>query len=140
MKFIAFIAAVFAAAGALAQSSYTPVTREAPGGQNVNGQIVTTATSLSLTNGKVISFGDYPVMLVDASGQEDAAITNTIAAAAAGKVGAFFTIINVGSSNTVEITDSAPVYGTGAVLGANDSISFFVRATNVIVQTSTSNN
>ena len=140
MKFVAFIAAVFAAAGAFAQSSYTPVTREAPGGQNVNGQIVTTATSLSLTNTQEITLGDYPVILVDASGQEDAAITNTIAAAAAGKVGAFFTISNVGSSNTVEITDSAPVYGTGAVLGANDSISFFVRATNAIVQTSTSNN
>ena len=140
MKFIAFIAAVFAAASAFAQSSYTPVTREAPGGQNVNGQIVVTSTSLSLTNTQVISLGDYPVILVDASGQGDEAITNTIAAAASGKVGASFTIINVGSSNTVEISDSAPVYGTGAVLGANDSISFFVRATNVIVQTSTSDN
>ena len=140
MKKFAFIAAAMIGASAFAQSSYTPVTREAPGGQNVNGQIVTTATSLSLTNTQEITLGDYPVILVDASGQEDAAITNTIAAAAAGKVGAFFTIINVGSSNTVEITDSAPVYGTGAVLGANDSISFFVRATNAIVQTSTSNN
>ena len=140
MKFIAFIAAVFAAANVLAQTSYTPVTREASGAPSVKGQIVTTATSLSLTNTQEITLGDYPVILVDASGQEEAAITNTIAAAAAGKVGASFTIINVGSSNTVEITDSAPVYGTGAVLGANDSISFFVRATNAIVQTSTSDN
>lgn len=125
---------------ALAQSSYTPVTREAPGGQNAFGQIEMTATTLSLTNGQVITLGEYPVILLDASGQGDVAITNTIAAASADYVGATYTFINVGASNTVLISDSAPVYNTAAVLAARDASVYFVKATNEIVQVSTSNN
>jgi hypothetical protein len=140
MKKFAFIAAAMIGASAFAQSSYTPVTREAPGGQNVNGQIIVTSTALSLTNGQVISVGDYPVILVDASAQESETVTNTFAAAASAKVGATFTIINVGASNDVLIADSAPAYNTGATLGLNDSATYFVRATNAIVQTGTSNN
>jgi hypothetical protein len=55
-------------------------------------------------------------------------------------VGATYTIINVNATNLLTITDSAPVYGTAAVLGQRDTITFFVKATNEIIQTSTSNN
>lgn len=139
-KFFSIIAATGIAASAYAQSSYTPVTREAPGGQNQYGQIEVSSDSLSLTNGQVITLGEYPVILLDASGQSEPTVTNTIAAASSAYVGATYTFINSGSSNAVEITDSAPVYNTAASLGANDAATYFVAATNEIVQISTSNN
>lgn len=137
-KFVALISLL--AGAAIAQTDYTPVTREAPGGQNVNGQIVHTATSLAVTNGQVISLGDFPVILVSAAGQASVTSTNTIAAAASAKVGAYYTVINVGASNGVLIADSSPVFNTGATLGENDAVHYFVRATNAIVQVGTSNN
>lgn len=140
MKKIFALVSLLVAGAAFAQTDYTPVTREAPGGQNVNGQIVITSTSLSLTNGQVITLGDYPVIFVSAAGQATDPVTNTIAAAASAKVGATYTIINVGASNGVLVADSTPVFNTGATLGLNDSSVYFVRATNAIVQTGTSNN
>ena len=138
MKKIALFVSLIA--GVSFAADYTPVTREAPGGQNVNGQITITSDSLSLTNGQVITLGDYPVILVSAAGQASETSTNTIAAAASAKVGASYTIVNVGASNGVLVADSSPVFSTGATLGLNDSVTFFVRATNAIVQTATSNN
>lgn len=137
-KIVALISMM--AGASFAQSDYTPVTREAPGGQNVNGQIVITSTSLSVTNGQVISLGDYPVILVSAAGQASETTTNTIAAAASAKVGATYTIVNVGASNGVLVADSSPVFNSGATLGLNDAAVYFVRATNAIVQIGTSNN
>jgi len=138
MKKIALFVSLIA--GVSFAADYTPVTREAPGGPNVNGQITITSDRLSLTNGQVITLGDYPVILVSAAGQGSVTSTNTIAAAASAKVGASYTIVNVGASNGVLVADSSPVFSTGATLGENDSVTFFVRATNAIVQTATSNN
>ena len=140
MRKFAIIAALMAASSVFAQSSYTPVTREAPGGQNVNGQIKITAATLTATNGQAISLGAFPVVYVNSVGANAETNVVTLAAAAAELVGASFTIINVNSSNLLQITDSAPVYGTGAVLGQRDTVSFFVKATNEIIQVSTSNN
>jgi hypothetical protein len=140
MRKFAIIAAMMAASSVFAQSSYTPVTREAPGGQNVNGQIKITATTLTATNGQAISLGAFPVVYVNSVGANAETNVVTLAAASADLVGASFSIINVNSSNLLQITDSAPVYGTGAVLGQRDTVSFFVKATNEIIQTSTSNN
>lgn len=137
-KLFAFIA--LAISGAVFAADYTPVTREAPGGQNVNGQIIFTSDTLAVTNGQVITLGDYPVILVSAAAQASETSTNTIAAAASAKVGAYYTIINVGASNGVLIADSSPVFNTGATLSLNDVAHYFVRATNAIVQVGTSNN
>lgn len=139
-KFAIALAAFLSAFSVLAQSSYTPVTREAPGGQNVNGQIKVTANSITVTNGQAISLGAFPVIYVNSVGANAETNVITVAAASASLVGASYTIINVNSSNLLQITDSAPVYGTGAVLGQRDTVSFFVKATNEIIQTSTSNN
>jgi len=139
-KLIVFAISALFTVAVMAQSSYTPVTREAAGGQNAFGQMKYTSVSLSVTNGQIIALGEYPVILVDASAQASLTTTNTIANAAAGKVGMVYTIINVGASNGVLIADSAPVYNSGATLGATDASVYYVQATNVIVQTSTSNN
>lgn len=141
MKKIAIALAAFLAAfSVLAQSSYTPVTREAPGGQNVNGQIKITATTITATNSQVLSLGAFPVIYVNSTGANGETNVITLANVAADYVGASFTIINVNSSNLLQITDSAPVYGTGAVLGQRDTVSFFVKATNEIIEVSTSDN
>lgn len=140
MKY-AIIAAMLAALTAFAQSSYTPVTREAPGGQNVNGQIlVTAAAEATVTNGQAITLGAFPVILLNSVGADAETNVITVANAAAARVGATYTIINVNSSNLLTITDSAPIYGTAAVLGQRDTVTLFVKATNEIIQTSTSDN
>lgn len=119
-------------------ADYTPVTREAGGGQNAYGQITVTATSSTVTNGQIISLGAYPVIVLDHTGAETTS-TNSIAAAASARVGATFVILN-SSTNDIKIVDSAPVYTSGASLGPNDSLTLFVQATNKIVQVSTANN
>jgi len=140
MRNFAIVAAIMAASSVFAQSSYTPVTREAAGGQNVNGQIKITATSVTATNGQVLTLGAFPVVYVDSTGANAQTNVVTVASASANIVGATFTLINVNATNLLTITDSAPIYGTAAVLGQRDTVTLFVKATNEIIQTSTSNN
>lgn len=141
MKKIAVAGIAAGIVGVALAADYTPVTRESGTGPNAYGAVTLTASSsTTVTNGQVLSLSAYPVLLVDASGQGSVTTTNTIAAAAAARVGQMVTIINVGASNGVLIADSAPVYGTGPTVGPNDAVTYFVKATNVIVEVSKSDN
>jgi hypothetical protein len=126
--------------GIAVSADYTPVTRESGSGPNSKGALTLTADTLTITNGQVITLGEYPVIIVSNSGQASEVTTNTIAAASATQVGRLYTILQAGVTNGVLIVDSAPVYNSGVTLSLNDSSTYFVKATNQIVQVSTINN
>ena len=99
--------------------------------------VVSTASSTSTlaSNGSLALTGSLmPISSV-------AAATNvTIAAVAPSKVGQSVTIINTGT-NAITIVDSGAAKLSGDLaLGQYDSLSLVVQATNVLVQTATSNN
>lgn len=139
MKKIAFVLSLLVVSAAIA-ADYTPVTREAAGGQNVNGQIKVTATTLTVTNGQPITLAAYPVILMSAAAQASEVATTTFVNVSSSYVGSTITLINVGASNAVLVTDSAPMYGAATSIGPTDSITVFVKATNEIIQVGTSNN
>lgn len=96
-------------------------------------------SSLTVTSGQIIVFSTSPVIAMTAGGA-DLTVTATIAAVSAAYASNTYVLVNVGASNGVLITDSAPVYNSGATLGITDISTYFVVATNQIIQESTSNN
>lgn len=141
MKRIFVAGMVAGLVGIAVSADYTPVTRESGSGPNAYGALTQTSTDLTITNGQVITLGAYPIIVLDANSQASATTTNTIAAAAASRVGQTYVIVNASSgTNGIIIADSAPVYGTGATLGARDTLILWVKATNEIIQLATSNN
>lgn len=105
----------------------------------IQGGLKLAQSSLSVTSGQIIVFAGCPVIPMTAAGA-DLTVTCTVAAVAAGFVSNQYTLINVGASNSILITDAAPVYNSGATLGTNDVSSYYVYRTNYIAQTSTMNN
>lgn len=106
----------------------------------VTGEFELASTSLSVTTGQIIALGNVPVIKVTAAGVADLTVTATVAAVSSARVGNTYYIVNTGASNGVLITDSAPVYNSGATLGPTDASTYFVSETNVIVQLNTGNN
>lgn len=98
--------------------------------------ISTASASTTVTAGSAVAVSGSLMPISAAT-----AVTNaTLAAVAPSKVGQSVVIINTGT-NAITILDSAPAYlSTNAVLGQYDSLGLVVQATNVLVQTSTSNN
>lgn len=116
------------------------VAAELSGSVSISGEFELASTSLSVTNGQIISLSTVPVIRVSAAGQGGATTTNTLAAVSSAYVGNTYYLVNVGASNGVLVADSAPAYNSGVTLGQYDVSAYYVVATNVIVQTSTINN
>lgn len=108
-------------------------------GLKVNGQFGLSQSSLTVTTGQIIVFSTSPVIKMTAGGA-DLTVTATIAAVSATYVSNLYRVVNVGASNGIVITDTAPVYNSGATLGITDYATYNVIATNQIIQESTSNN
>lgn len=118
--------------GVTGASTFGPVT--------FTSEVEISSTSLSVTTAQTIALSAPGVIKLDASGQGDTTTTNTLPAVAAGYVGNLYVLVNVGTSNSVLITDVAPVYNDATALGPNDSAIYYVVATNVIQQVGGSNN
>lgn len=98
-----------------------------------------TPTAMNVTNGQTITVSSSHIKLNGIGGAADT--TNTIifpAAAAAGQI--LYVSVSTASTNLVLITDSAPVYSAGTVMGAGDGQFFVAQATNAWIQMGGSNN
>lgn len=99
---------------------------------NVQLQAVA-ATTVAANDALAVSGAVMPLTSVTA-------VTGTLAAVASAQVGLVTVFENTGT-NVITIADSAPAQLSGAIaLGQYDTLTVLVRATNRIVQVSTSNN
>ena len=107
----------------------------------VEGAVIA-PTALSATNGQAVALAAPVYILTGTGGADDTTNTITIANVSAAMVGAKITLVmDAASSNLITIADSAPCYLSAAWLGDNnDTIEMYVVATNVLVETSRSDN
>jgi hypothetical protein len=100
------------------------------------------STALSATNGQSVALAAPVYILTGTGGANDTTNTITISNVSAAMVGAKITlVIDAASSNLITIADSAPCYLSAAwVADNNDTLEMYVVATNVLVETSKSDN
>ena len=107
----------------------------------VEGAVIA-STALSVTNGQSVALAAPVYVITGTGGANDTTNTITISNVSAAMVGTKITlIVAAASSNLVTIADSAPCYLSAAWVGDNnDTIEMYVVATNVLVETSKSDN
>jgi len=109
---------------------------------NISSVITCDATSLSVTNGQAVTLAKSVYNINGINGADDTTNTITLANVSPAMVGAQITlVINSASSNLIAIADSAPAYLSAAFEGDNnDTLELYVVATNILVETSVTDN
>jgi len=107
----------------------------------VEGAVIA-STALSVTNGQAVALAAPVYILTGTGGANDTTNTITVSNVSAAMVGTKITlVVDASSSNLVTIADSAPCYLSAAwVADNNDTLEMYVVATNVLVETSKSDN